>query len=350
MIDRPFCMSSYLMYRTVVRDDRSFGRKPPSLWADYPSRQPVRTSRELVSYMRESICKAASSGKKIALALSGGIDSAILARLVPEGTTAYTFKCTVPGIEVTDESPAAALYAKEAGLSHKVVEITWEDCEAYAPLLMKRKGAPIHSIEVQIYKAGLEAKADGAEIFLFGENADIIYGGMDGLLSKDWRFGEFVDRYSYVMPYKVLREPVMVLEPFCRHVRDGRIDPYDFINDVFRREAMGTYTNSVTAAGLELLCPFAETYLAEPIDYGRIRSGEGKYLVREVFNRLYPGFEIPVKLPMPRAVNEWLRDWEGPRRPEFWPHCTDAMTGDQKWLVWALEKYLDILDEEEKDA
>ena len=41
-------------------------------------------------------------------------------------------------------------------------------------------------------------------------------------------------------------------------------------------------------------------------------------------------------------VREWLRDWQGPRRQEFYPHCTDGMTGDQKWLVWAPERFLDI--------
>ena len=75
--------------------------------------------------------------------------------------------------------------------------------------------------------------------------------------------------------------------------------------------------------------------LSGGIDYARVR-------VREVFNRLYEGFEVPPKLPMPRATNEWLRDWQGPRRQEFYPHCTDGMTGDQKWLVWAPERFLDI--------
>ena len=42
--------------------------------------------------------------------------------------------------------------------------------------------------------------------------------------------------------------------------------------------------------------------LSGGIDYARVR-------VREVFNRLYEGFEVPPKLPMPRATNEWLRDW-----------------------------------------
>ena len=81
-----------------------------------------------------------------------------------------------------------------------------------------------------------------------------------------------------------------------------------------------------------------------PLDYARVRGGESKYLVREVFKSLYPDFVAPPKLPMPRATNEWFKDWKGPVRPEFLPHCTDNMTGDQKWLVYCLDMFLNLLD------
>ncbi len=58
--------------------------------------------------------------------------------------------------------------------------------------LMLYKGAPIHSIETQIYIAAKKVLSDGFTKFIFGENADIIFGGMDKLLAKDWFFGEFV--------------------------------------------------------------------------------------------------------------------------------------------------------------
>ena len=85
-----------------------------------------------------------------------------------------------------------------------------------------------------------------------------------------------------------------------------------------------------------------------PLDYSRIRSGESKYLIREVFKRLYAGMEAPEKIPMPRPVNEWFANWAGPTRPEFIPHCTDNMSGDEKWMIWCAEKYLDLIDEMEE--
>ena len=95
---------------------------------------------------------------------------------MPKGSIAYTFKCVVPGVQVTDETSVAAKYAKECGLQHKVIEIYWEDFEKYSDALMKHKHAPIHSIEVQIYKALMQVKADGFNTIYFGDDGDGVYG------------------------------------------------------------------------------------------------------------------------------------------------------------------------------
>ena len=278
----------------------------------------------------------------IALALNGGIDTAILAKFMPKGSIAYTFKCVVPGMNVTDETPAAAKYAEACGLKHKVVEIYWEDFEKYVDQLMIQKGAPIHSIEVQIYKAALQAKEDEIDTLTFGEAADAIYGGLSGLLSKEWRIGEFIDRYSFVLPYKVIKDPELPIKPYKQWETNGYIDPHQFISHVFIQESVASYLNATKLAGINIVFPFPETYLACPMDYRRIRAGENKYLVREVFQRLYPDFIVPQKTPMPRPMNEWFHDWKGPQREEFWHDCVDGLSGDQKWLLWVLERYLNL--------
>lgn len=329
-------ISSFLMYR-MTRPMETH-----TISEAFPNRIPVYNSSELEEHLKQRVQNIPG---KAALALSGGIDSAILAKFMPKGSVAYTFKCVVPGVQVTDESPAAARYAQECGLQHKIVEIYWEDFENYADKLMLQKGAPIHSIEVQIYKAALQAKKDGFDTLIFGEAADAVYGGLSGLLSQSWRIGEFIQRYSFLLPYMVLKNPELPTEPYKQWEKDGFIDPHQFISNVFIQESVASYLNAAKLAGVELILPYPETYLAGNIDYSRIRAGENKYLVREVFKRLYPDFVIPPKTPMPRPMNEWLKDWEGPKREEFWPHCTEKLTGDQKWLVWALEKYLNIIDE-----
>lgn len=342
MLDKNFCMSSYLMYRYVYDSSKDFGLPINNVDLSF-ERAPIKTSDELIDFLRAKIEDATKDGKA-ALALSGGIDSAILAKLMPEGSTAYTFRCLVPNKKVIDESARAAHYAELCGLKHKVIDIYWEDVDAVTDKLMIHKGAPIHSIETQIYIASKRVLEDGFTKFIFGETADVIYGGHDGLLSKDWLFGEFVDRYSYVMPYKVLKNPQMPLKPFQAFEVDGHIDTHDFMERYYRPESIGSYINACETAGIEFIAPYALTYLATPIDYSRIRNGESKYIVREAFNKLFPNENIPQKTPMPRPVNEWFENWKGPTRKEFLPHCTDALNGNQRWMVYCLERFLNLID------
>lgn len=343
--DPSYCASSFLMYRTIADHNKCFSNQlPPRFYDDSIKREPINNSQELEAKLKSVVEKITTNGKA-ALALSGGIDSAILAKFMPEGSTAYTFQCIVPGKEVTNEVPRAAKYAKECKLNHKVIKVYWEDFEKYANILMQHKGAPFHSIEIQIHKAALAAKEDGFDTLIFGESADLNYGGLSKLLSKDWLIGEFINRYAYVLPYEVLKNPQLIIEPISRHTENGYVNVHEFNRHDFYIEAMGSYTNACEAADIKLSTPYAHTFMAQPLDVQRIRQGENKYLIREVFNRLYPNFQAPEKIPMPRPMNEWLADWSGPTRPEFWPHCTDHMTGDQKWLVYILERFLNLLDE-----
>ena len=347
MVDIEYCSSSFLMYRTIADRKRCFSDRITPTYFEMPAVfDQVHDSVELELYLKRHV-EEACKGNKAALALSGGIDSAILAKFMPKGSVAYTFKCVVPGIDVTDETPMAAQYAKECGLKHRVVNIYWEDFERFAPLLMKRKGTPIHSIEIQIYKASLIAKEEGFETLIFGESSDANYGGLNGLLSKDWTIGEFVDRYAYVAPYHVLKKFQIITEPIIRFSKDGLVNVHEFIRNFFFVESMGSYKNACDLADIQFSAPYARTRMAIPLDLDLVRAGKNKYLVRELFNRLYPNYTIPPKTPMPRPMEQWLSSWDGPKRKEFWENCTLNMSGDQKWLVWCLERFLDMLDDEE---
>ena len=215
--DKVYCMSSFLMYRIISDRNKCFSLDYPPKWESFPgNRKEIFTSCELEKCLREKM-QCINSGKRCGLALSGGIDSAILLSFMPDDSIVYTFKCVVPGIEVIDESPRAAEYIKASGksrITHKIIPIYWDDMESMSIPLMKQKGAPIHSIEVQIYKAALQAKEDGCDTFIFGETADCIYGGHSNLLSKDWSFGDFVDLWSFLLPYKVLHDFVLDVKPF----------------------------------------------------------------------------------------------------------------------------------------
>lgn len=336
-----YCASSFLMYRTIIDKNKKFANNLEYFKTPVPlERMKINNSEELLKSLKKQI-EDISKDKKVALALSGGIDSAILAKLLPKNTMTYTFKCVVPGKKVTDETERAKVYANECHLQNKVIEIYWDDFEKYSSLLMKHKGSPIHSIEVQIYKAALQAKRDGIEVLIFGESADCVYGGLSNVLSRDWLFGEFIDRYSYVLPYKVLKNYNMDLTPFIRFTKDdGFVDVHNFYGNVFFEESIGSYFNACSAAGIECFLPYANTVMNVPLDYELVRSGKNKYIIRDVFEKLYKNFEIPVKTPMPRPMNEWLEGWTGPNNKLFFPNCAINMNGDQKWLLWILEKFL----------
>ena len=336
-------MSSFLMLRTVYdRKYRFFADNDIKFFNENKDRLPVSNSIELEQRLRREVEKACKNGK-CALALSGGIDSAILAKFMPKGSVAYTFRCVVPGIKVTDESEIAKKYAEECGLVHRIIDITWEDCVNFAPILMENKGAPIHSIEVQIYKACLQAKKDGFDTLIFGESADVNFGGQDGLLSKNWTTDEYIKRYSYVNPNDVLKNPIAIKEPFEKYSDNGYMNVHEFNRNVYYCESMGSYENACGTAGIKLCAPYSKTFLALPLDYERVRNGENKYLVREVFSRLYKDFTIPKKLPMPRPVNEWMKDYKGPKRAEFKDNLDmSTFSGDQKWLLYCLESFLDM--------
>ena len=342
--DKEFCMSSYLMYRYVYDNNFCFkdGLECNQIDIDF-ERKPVVDKDTLRHAVYDNVKEAVDSGSA-ALALSGGMDSAILAAMVPEGTKAYTFRCIVPGKKVIDESEQAQKWARYNHLDHEIIDITWDELRKAADICMLHKHAPVHSIEAQIYIAAKQARANGIKRMIFGENADIIYGGMNGLISKDWTYGEFVDRYCYVMPYRVLREPVMVMGPFLQMENDGYIDGYEFTNVYFRQEALGTYINACQAAGIEFVGPYSRTRLDVPIDYNRIRSGDTKYLIGELFHEIYPEERIPEKIPMPRPMEQWMKDWEGPKRKEFIPGCAEGLSGDQKWMLWSLERYLELTE------
>ncbi|MBN1777830.1 MAG: asparagine synthase [Clostridiales bacterium] len=335
------------MFRESADQNKWFSDRFPKAFVDFPKdRTAVCDSGDLLRVLKKQIDDY-TRGKKIGLALSGGIDSAILLKLMPQNTVAYTLKCVSPGAECIDESAQAKRYIDYAApdTGHTVVPVSWEDMESLSPRLMRHKGAPIHSIEVQICKLAMQAKADGCDAVVFGETADCIYGGHSKLLARDWSFGEFVDRYAFVPPYRALKDPQLILEPFRAYEKDGYIDVFRFISEFVVRISVNSYINACAVAGIELFMPYAHTVMGCPPDMGRIRGGEGKYIVRGVFEQLYPAIGVPLKLPMPRPMSEWLKGWPGPVRDEFWPHCTDTMTGDQKWLVWSLERFLDILDD-----
>ena len=127
------------MYRYCFDKNISISGKYPNHVEDITfKRSKVSNSNDLELALKNIVTKATADGEAV-LALSGGIDSAILAKFMPADSIAYTFRCIVPGVKVTDETKRAAYYAECCNLEHRIIDITLEDIEKTLTPLMKHK-------------------------------------------------------------------------------------------------------------------------------------------------------------------------------------------------------------------
>lgn len=281
--------------------------------------------------------------KKKGVMLSGGMDSAIVASYLP-GSEAYTFRF-LGGEYQKEELNRAEYYSRYYGLNLHYVDISWSTVERYLEPVMQGKHAPVHSIEPQILQAALQAKNDGVEMMFVGESSDLIFGGMDGLLAKDWTFDEFVDRYIFTKPEEVLVESESMLYLFEGYRKGEMIDFLSFMDDVFSIESSSSYLNAFNVAGMPYYDPYAKLKMAEPVDLSRVRNGAPKYLIRELMAKKYPEIPVPNKVPMPRPVDSYFKEWQGPKRPEFRKDIDmNKYTGNQKWQMYCLEAFLNMIE------
>lgn len=345
MINKNYCMSHYLAFRFIKDENINFFDglthtvfKPH----DKSEITPVSSASDMDKIYKKLVDNFYVKGKTAVL-LSGGIDSAILASYVPKGTKAYTFKCVAEG--AIDETQQAKKYCDIYGLDHEIIEMHWSDFEELTPEILKKDKVPFHSIEIQLTKAAKHAKKAGIERFIIGESADLIFGGMDQLISKDWNFDDFYKRYNFVEPGAALKEAISVRDVYEKYrLPNDKIDFLKFMDEMFSIESSSSYMHSFKNEGIKYLDPYSYTKMADPLDLNRVRNGEPKYLVRELFMMKYPQLEVPNKIPMPRATNQWLKDYKV-TRPEFIEGCTNNMNGDQKWLCWCLENFLNLYEQ-----
>lgn len=346
MIDKSYCMSSYLSLRYVEDDDKQFceGLRH-QVYKQQPLERKVFVSDvyDLDIALHNVFRRIAN--EKLGMLLSGGMDSSILASYMPEGSDAYTFRF-MGGKYQSDELERAEYFAKYYHLNLHYVDIDWSTVEENVNKVMVNKGAPVHSIEPQLYAAAMQSKADGITMLVIGDAADYVFGGMDGLLSKNWSFDQYVKRSIYVDPQEVLKEPYDMNYLFERYrIGKNSIDYIRFYDDIVTDESYASYENAFETADIDFIDPYELIKLAKPLDLGRIRNGDTKYLIRELFRMKYPETPVPQKKPMPRPVDAYFEKWGGPKRNEFRDDIEiGKYTGNQKWLLWCLERFLDVVE------
>ena len=346
MVDKDFCLSSYIAFRYIWKNGVDFveGFQHKNFCPlEDKDRIPVRTSEDIDREIQKQFDELYEKYDNIGILLSGGMDSANLAAYLKPGSHAYTFN-SASG-EFDSDVERAKTYCKKLQLKHHLINISMDDYEKYTPIVMHYKFAPVHSIEPQIFKAAELAKKDGVQLMIVGESADLIFGGMDKLITPEWTFDAFAKRYTFLDPYLVLANPVDQSALFEKYRKgDNGIDVLKFMDEVFSIESSSSYLNAFGAAWMPYYDPYAKLVMEEPLDMKRVRNGEPKYLVRGLYAIKYPELEIPFKIPMPRPVDAIFWDWDGPKRDEFRKDIPlDQLTGNQKWQLWCAELFLNSL-------
>ena len=349
-IDKDYCMSSYLTFRYVYDPNVWFREGLPhhdhALVPD-EEKTPCETADDIDRVIRETLAKI--DLRRTALMISGGMDSAILASYLPPGTKCYTANCI--GRNAVDETKMARTYCDLYQLEHVIVDVTWDDYRNTMDELMLSDGSPIAPNQPQAYKIARKALKDGATHILYGDCADTEFGGMTLLLSKDWTFDGFVERYTFIRPETVLKSPKSVLDVYEKYRKgaDG-IDFISFVSEVYAKSAAGALSNACRCAGIAATDPYEKMKMAKPLDLARVRRGESKYLIRDLFRKRYPTLAVPEKLPMSRPAADWMQWWEGPVRDEFIPSCADNLTGEQRLLLYFLERFLNLIQTPKENA
>lgn len=350
MVDREYSISSFLALRYIEKPDVNFTEKYPYRYPEMPSdkgRILVNTAEEIGEALNNQLQEKCSHYKKVGIFLSGGMDSSILASYLPR-IDAYTFRF-LDGDYQQDELHRAEAFAERNKMTLHYVDINWDTVSKYLEPVMISKGGPVHSIEPQICQGAKQAKADGVDLMIIGDASDYIFGGMDKLLSKDWTFDAFVKRYIYVDPFDVLKDPVSIQYVFERYRQGDGIDFVEILEKLATQESYGSYNNAFITAGLDYFDPYEKLKMAGPLELNLVRNGESKYLIRNLFSMRYPDIPVPEKIPMPRPVDTYFANWQGPTRSEFKDDIDiSQFDGNQKWLMWCLEEFLNMIEEEEK--
>ncbi len=337
----PRAIASFLTFRWLVDPELEWlpGVRPRFPSTSQAPRTPVRTSADVDAALSGLVEKAPPA---TGILLSGGIDSAILAASMPTGAHAFTIEFVAEG--AASEAPMAARFAAARGLEHHVVRVGWDAFVEHTPALARHKQAPLHPVEVGLFVASRAARDLGIENLVVGNGADSNFGGLDQLLSRDWTLDVFEERYTFVDPRVAMRAPASLRDVYTRFIGDGGfVDLPAFLRDVHGPGITQAFDNALGAAGVAMIEPYERLRLDVPLDLARVRAGESKYILRELFAKRYPGLAVPDKLAFVRPMDRWLADWGGPARPELVPDVSRA-SGEQRWLLYALERFIDDLE------
>ena len=120
MVDKNYCMSSYLALRYVEDDEKQFfeGLHHQVYRQHGLGRKVLVSDAHDVDIALRNVFRCIAH-EKLGMLLSGGMDSSILASYMPEGSDAYTFRF-LGGTYQSDELERAEYYANYYQYTKKI--------------------------------------------------------------------------------------------------------------------------------------------------------------------------------------------------------------------------------------
>jgi asparagine synthase (glutamine-hydrolysing) len=150
-------------------------------YQDFPQLKPNNLSLEekiqqTKKALKDNLIKASKRYKKVAVFLSGGVDSSLLAAL----STDVFEECLLitPVFKNGDnpELPAAIAFAEKLGLTHQLVEINPAELEEDLIQLIKLKREPLRHYSSLAMIAMMRSVPDNVDAVIYGEGADTLFG------------------------------------------------------------------------------------------------------------------------------------------------------------------------------
>jgi asparagine synthase (glutamine-hydrolysing) len=136
-----------------------------------------RASRTPLPELLTRVCAELPAGR-VALALSGGVDSAVLAALLRGRVLAYTLAPALPGYSEASEAQAIA---DALGVPLRRVPASESDFVAALPAVIRGCESPLYNLHpVSRHLLATAVKADGFDVLITGDGADELFRGTRG--------------------------------------------------------------------------------------------------------------------------------------------------------------------------
>lgn len=332
------CVGCFLRYRSLPHDITLFSEKKH--FSIGKSSIKISNQNDLDIYLTSYFKNVDFS--KTGIMLSGGIDSSLLASYMPKGS--YAFTIAYPEMQNKDEVERALFFANKFGLKLVVVDVTFEDVLRFQDGLMINKGQPLSSIEIGIYKMCLEARKYNLDTLITGMGADGVFGGTFNLMSRDWTNEEFVNRFSYIEPKIVMRNPVDSLEFFEMYYGTPYFNMFGFLDDVESEYTVTYFANPCELAEIKLLAPFESCIRDFELDRVGIVNGKEKIILRQLFKKR-TGFEFNgIKKAFPRPTEYWANLYDKKLDDMFFEDAYERLTTpEQKWILYTTNQFVKLV-------